>query len=297
MSINHAHLRAFNAVAAHGSYTRAAEFLHVSQPTLSAHVKELEERYSVKLFERRGRGIELTEFGRSLLDITQRLFKIEMEAEELLISARELITGQLRVGADSPYHIIPILAVFQGRYPGIQLSISFGNSRELLQSLISGKCDIAVLPNVPADDPRLASVPLKPDRLIVFVNRSHPWVKRSSIRLGDLKEEKLILRESGSNTRALFVDAMRKMQIPINDVMEIGSREGVREAVAAGLGVGVVSQSEFGCDNRLHGLTVSDVRLEDVEFVVCLKDRRQMRVIRAFFDLLQDFVATDSKFL
>ena len=145
MSINHAHLRAFNAVATHGSYTRAAEVLHVSQPTLSAHVKELEQRYSVKLFERRGRGIELTEFGRSVLNVTQQLFKIELEAEELLISARELLTGQLRVGADSPYHIIPILAKFQSHYPGIHVAISFGNSNQLLKSLVSSKCDIAIL--------------------------------------------------------------------------------------------------------------------------------------------------------
>jgi aminoethylphosphonate catabolism LysR family transcriptional regulator len=289
MSINHAHLRAFNAVATHGSYTRAAEVLHVSQPTLSAHVKELEERYSVKLFERRGRGVVLTDFGRSVLDITERLFRIETEVEELLISARELVTGQLRVGADSPYHIIPIMAAFQGRYPGIQLSISFGNSEQLLKSLLSSKCDIAVLPNVPGDDRRLSSVPLKPDRLVVFVNQSHAWARRSSIRLQELKDERLVLRESGSNTRALFVKAMREMHIPINDVMEIGSREGVREAVAAGLGVGVVSESEFGCDNRLHALGVSDARLEDVEFVVCLKERRPMRVIRAFFDLLEKF--------
>ena len=289
MSINHAHLRAFNAVATHGSYTRAAEVLHVSQPTLSAHVKELEERYSVKLFERRGRGVVLTDFGRSVLDITERLFRIETEVEELLISARELVTGQLRVGADSPYHIIPIMAAFQGRYPGIQLSISFGNSEQLLKSLRSSKCDIAVLPNVPGDDRRLSSVPLKPDRLVVFVNQSHAWAKRSSIRLQELKDERLVLRESGSNTRALFVKAMREMHIPVNDVMEIGSREGVREAVAAGLGVGVVSESEFGCDNRLHALAVSDARLEDVEFVVCLKERRPMRVIRAFFDLLEKF--------
>jgi aminoethylphosphonate catabolism LysR family transcriptional regulator len=289
MSINHAHLRAFNAVATHGSYTRAAEVLHVSQPTLSAHVKELEERYSVKLFERRGRGVVLTGFGQSVLDISQRLFRIESEVEELLISARELVTGQLRVGADSPYHIIPIMAAFQGRYPGIQLSISFGNSEQLLKSLRSSNCDIAVLPNVPGDDRRLSSVPLKPDRLVVFVNQSHAWAKRNSIRLQELKDERLVLREKGSNTRALFVKAMREMQIPVNDVMEIGSREGVREAVAAGLGVGVVSESEFGCDNRLHALSVSDARLEDVEFVVCLKDRRTMRVIRAFFDLLEKF--------
>lgn len=291
MSINHAHLRAFNAVATHGSYTRAAEVLHVSQPTLSAHVKELEQRYSVKLFERRGRGVELTEFGRSVLDITQQLFQKQMEVEELFVSARELVTGQLRVGADSPYHIIPILAAFQGRYPGIHISISFGNSDQLMKSLISTKCDVAVLPNIPIDDKRIYAVALSPDRLVVFVNQSHPWAKRRSIRLEELKGQRLILRESGSNTRALFVSALDKKNIQMDDVMEIGSREGVREAVAAGLGVGVVSESEFGCDNRLHALHVTDVRLEDVEYVACLRQRRQMRVMRVFFDLVSTFIS------
>lgn len=290
MPINHAHLRAFNAVASHGSYTRAAEVLHVSQPTLSAHVKELEQRYSIKLFERKGRGVQLTEFGKSVLAITQRLFQTEMEVEELFLSARELVTGQLRVGADSPYHIIPILAVFHGRYPGIHLSISFGNSDQLTKSLISSNCDVAVLPNIPSDDKRIYAVTLSPDRLVVFVNQSHAWAKRRSIRLEELKEQRLILRESGSNTRALFVNALEKKNIQMEDVMEIGSREGVREAVAAGLGVGVVSESEFGCDNRLHALDVSDEKLEDVEYVACLRERRQMRVIRAFFDLVSHFI-------
>lgn len=291
MSINHAHLRAFNAVAIHGSYTRAAEVLHVSQPTLSAHVKELEQRYSIKLFERRGRGVELTEFGKSVLAITQRLFQTELEVEELLISARELVTGQLRVGADSPYHIIPILALFHGRYPGIHISISFGNSDQLQKSLISSKCDVAVLPNIPTDDERVHAVALSPDQLVVFVNQSHPWAKRRSIRLEELKDQRLILREAGSNTRALFVNALEQNGVRIDDVMEIGSREGVREAVAAGLGVGVVSESEFGCDSRLHALHVGDAKLEDVEYVACLRGRRNMRVVSAFFDLLQDFVA------
>lgn len=288
MSINHAHLRAFNAVATQGSYTRAAESLHVSQPTLSAHVKELEERYGVKLFERRGRGIQLTEFGRSVLDITQRLFRIETEVEELLLSARELVTGNLRVGSDAPYHIIPMLAAFQRRYPGIRLSISFGSSDDLIKSLSAGKYDVAVLSKIETDGVRLYTVPLKPDRLVVFVNRSHPWSKRASVRLAELKDQKLVLRETGSTTRALFLKAMETVGVPLSEVMEIGSREGVREAVAAGLGIGVVSSSEFGCDNRLHAIEVSDAELEIVEYVACLEERRQVRVIGAFFDLLED---------
>jgi len=103
MPISHAHLRSFHAVATHGSFTRAAEFLHITQPTLSGQVKELEERYGIKLFLRLGRRIELTDIGLSAYAITRHLFRYEEEVEQLLLSARALTTGKLRVAADSRF--------------------------------------------------------------------------------------------------------------------------------------------------------------------------------------------------
>ncbi len=101
MTINHAHLRAFHAVASSGSFTRAAETAHVSQPTLSGQVKSLEERFSVQLFERRSRGIELTGLGRALFEQTDRLFLLETEIEQLLSTAHGLISGDLRSSVTS----------------------------------------------------------------------------------------------------------------------------------------------------------------------------------------------------
>ncbi|MEE8188127.1 MAG: LysR substrate-binding domain-containing protein [Kiloniellales bacterium] len=287
MSINHTQLRAFHAVADAGGFTRAAGMIHVTQPTLSGQVAALEEAYGVKLFERRGRGIELTDLGRGLFDVTRRLFAQEAEAEQLLASARGLLSGLLRVGADAPYNVIPLLAAFNRRHPGIRLSMTFGNSERVLQELFERRSDIAVLPDI-GPDKRLYAVPFRSDRLVVFVKRGHPWASRRSIRLEELNGQRLILREAGSTTRAMFERAMAEAGIKPDQVLEIGSREAVREAAAAGLGIGVVFEGEFGRDPRLHRLALRDVELEAVEYAVCLEERRPVRVVRAFFDLLQE---------
>jgi aminoethylphosphonate catabolism LysR family transcriptional regulator len=273
MSISHAHLRSFHAVATHGSFTRAAESLHVTQPTLSGQVKELEERYGIKLFLRHGRHIELTDIGRSAYSITHLLFRHEEEVEQLFQSARALTTGELLVAADSPYIVTPLLAQFQRLYPGIQISIRYGNSQQLMSWLESRLCDVAFLPNIPQADDRFISIPLEPDKLVVFVNQDHVWSERRSITMEELLEQRIILREKGSRTRSIFEEAVAEAGGQLHDVMEISGREGVREAVAAGFGVGIVAENELVADSRLRPLRVSNAELIHEEYFICLKER------------------------
>ncbi len=285
--MNSAQLRAFHAVATAGSYTRASQRLHVTQPTLSGQVKALEDSYGVRLFERRGRGVELTDLGRSLLDVTERFYALEADAEQLLSAARSMTGGQLRVGADSPYHVIPLLAAFKRRHPGIRLALGFGNSEQVLADLIERRSEVVVLAD-PAPDRRIHAVPFRKERLVAFVDRGHPWSRRRSIRLDELAGERLVLREQGSITRAIFERALAEGSVAPGEFLEIGSREAVREAVAAGLGIGVVFESEFGSDPRLHALAFRGAGLEATEYAACLEDRRPVRVVRAFFDLLRE---------
>lgn len=287
MAINHVQLRAFHAVASSGSFTRAAEKIPITQSTLSGQVKDLETRFGVRLFERRNRGIELTDLGRAIFERTSRLFGLESEVEQLLSAAGGLVSGELRVGADAPCYVISLLATFSRLYPGVRLALSFGNSEQLLKSLVDQRCDIAVLPNIEAD-PRMHVVRLRPDRLVVFIPRGDSWATRRSIRFDELRGRRMIVREMGSTTRAIFEEEAHRRGIQFPDVLEIGSREGVREAVAEGLGVGVVPESEKGHDNRLHYLTVRDAKLENVECVTCLRDRREDVAVRAFLGLLAE---------
>ena len=295
MPLSHAHLRSFHAVATQGSFTKAAEMLHITQPTLSGQVKELEQRYGVKLFSRHGRRVELTELGRSALAITRRLFHYETEVEQLLLSARGLTTGQLKVGADSPYIITPLLARFQRRYPGIQISILYGNSEQVMKWLESGRCDIAIVPNVPAEDERLDALPLSSDQLVLFVSGEHPWAARRTVAIEELAGQRIILREPGSRTRAIFEKALADCGVELSERMEISSREGVREAVAAGFGVGVVSENELGNDLRFRSLKVNNADLTHSEFAICRKQSRSVRVTGAFLELVAESVGLDDK--
>ncbi|WP_084783971.1 LysR substrate-binding domain-containing protein [Marinobacterium aestuarii] len=284
--MNHAQLRAFHAVASQGSYTKAAESLHVTQPTLSDHVKSLEERYGIKLFKRHGRGVVLTGLGRALLEITRRQSYLEAEAEQLLSRAQGLISGQLSVIADSPFLVVPLLGEFYRRYPGIEMAVKFGNSEKVLQDLYELRADIGVMPEY-IDDHRLHALPYRKDSFVMLVPKGHEWARRSTIYFSELEGQRMILREQGSSTRAIFEQAMRRHEIRPGEVLEIGSREGVREAVAAGLGIGVIAASEIGNDNRLHPLGIRDAVLNVTEYFVCLKEAYPMPAVRAFFELLE----------
>jgi len=286
MPISHAHLRSFHAVATHGSFTRAAEMLNITQPTLSGQVKDLEVRYGTKLFVRLGRRIELTDIGRSAFNITRLLFRHEEEVEHLLQSARALTSGELRVAADSPYIATPLLAQFQRIYPGIQISIQYGNSQQLMSWIESRRCDVAFLPNIPQGEDKLYSIPLVPGRLVVFVSQEHDWAERRSVAIEELVTQRVVLREKGSRTRSILEEAIADAGLALDDVMEIGGREGVREAVAAGFGVGIVAESELLADSRLRALPVSNAELVHAEYVVCLQEMRSLRVNDAFLDMI-----------
>jgi aminoethylphosphonate catabolism LysR family transcriptional regulator len=284
--MSYTRLRAFHVVATEGSFTVAAQSLGVTQPTLSAQVKALEESYGVALFDRRGRGIVATTLGEQLLEITRRLFLLEEEANELLARARTLTTGHLRVVAGGPYHVVPFLAEFAERYPAVHISLAIGNSEAVLDSLLHYRADVAVITDI-AENPRLESILCAEHRLVVFMPKRHPWAKRRSIRLGDLQGEPIVLREPGSTTRKLFEQAIAKAKVQPRVVMEIESREAVREAVAAGLGIGVVLEAEFGHDDRLVAVPIADADLTIREYVACLRERRNLRIVSAFLELVR----------
>ena len=284
--MNSAQLRAFHAVATQGSFTLAARALNVTQPTLSSQVKALEETYSVRLFDRVGRGVALTDLGQRVHDVTRRLYSVEEEAEEILSAAGELRTGRIRVGSDGPHHVIPIIAEFNRRYPGLDLSLDMGNADKVLRDLRESRIDVAVLASAD-DDPRLYVLPFCTSRLVLFVPRTHPWSKRRSVRLADVAGERMVLREAESATRKIFENALNAARVKPTAVIQIESREAVRKAVAAGLGVGVVSEAEFDADPRLKTLSFSDAPLKITESIVCREARRRLRMVRAFLEVAE----------
>lgn len=283
-------LRAFHLVAEAGSFSLAARTAGLSQPTLSAQVRALEASYAVHLFDRRGRGVRMTPTGQSLFALTTRLIAAEEEARALLTGGRALTRGHLRVSADSAYHVMPILAELKRLHPGLTFTLKIDNSAVVLDQLTEHGADVAVMAKM-TSDPRIYSMKLREDRLIIFVPRGHAWARRRRIRLPELAGRDIVVRERGSITREVFEAKLAQAGITSGALIEVQTREAVREAVAAGFGVGVVFDSEFGTDARFHALEVSDSDLSVGEYVVCLQERRPLAVVRAFLNIARDIAA------
>jgi DNA-binding transcriptional LysR family regulator len=154
----------------------------------------------------------------------------------------------------------------------------------VLREVLAHEADVGVMAR-PTSDPRLASVQVRRDRLVLFVPRTHAWARRRRIRLADLRGRDLVLRERGSITREVFERALAERAVPAGTLIEVETREGVREAVAAGFGIGVVFESEFGADPRFHPLGIGDADLAVGEYAVCLQQRRETEPVRGFFEV------------
>jgi LysR family transcriptional regulator, low CO2-responsive transcriptional regulator len=278
-------LRSFYAVARMGGFTRAAEHLHVSQPTITTQVRFLEESYKVELFHRRGRRVQLTQLGEQLMQLAQQIFSLESDAVSLLRDAGELRSGHLRVAAVGPYHVTKMLADFSQRYPDIKVSVSTGNSQDVLDRLLDYRADVGVLAQLVRDD-RFLSVPFSRHPVAIFTSSSHRFARRRSIRLAELQGERLILREQGSTTRKALELALEKGKVKPDVVMEISSREVIRESVAQGIGIAAVSTVEYVPGPGLHMVEIKDAEIYTYAHVLCLAERRDMRMVSAFFDTI-----------
>jgi aminoethylphosphonate catabolism LysR family transcriptional regulator len=278
-------LRSFHAVAQAGSVTAAAKALNVSQPTLTAQIRALEDQYAVELFVRTRGRLYLTEAGRHLHQIAQRMFSDETDARHFLSESRELRTGHLRMGVTNPFHATKMLIAFHARYPSVKVSVTLGNSKAVLEELRAFRTDAAVLA-YDEHDPALWVSEYSKDPIVAFARKDHPLFRpeRKGIRIAELDGQAMVVREVGSNTRRTTERAMRKAGVVPKIVMEIGSREAVREAVASGIGFGVVSTAEHVPDTRVTCLRFADAKLYNVTHVVCLRDRRDSRLINAFVD-------------
>lgn len=284
-------LRSFHAVATSGGFVAGASALNVSQPTLTAQIKALEAEFGVELFYRRNRRSELTPSGRDLHAITQRLFAEEKEAREFLSAVKGLRTGHLRIGAVGPYHVTEMLAAFNQRYPGITLSMSIGNSSEVQRELLDYRSDVAVLAHIDPDD-RLVAIPYRRHPVLVFMSAEHRLARRKTVRLEELANEPFVARELGSTTRRAFEAAARAKGIPLRTIMEIGSREAIREAVIHGIGMGYVSEVEFIPDARLRAVKIADADVFTAAHVVVLRERQHSRIIKAFIDVVHGMLET-----
>ncbi len=282
-------LRAFHAVAVCGSFTKAADKLNRTQPAISDQVRKLEKEFDVLLFDRHKRSVQLTDLGHRLLDISQRLIDMENEAVQLLSESQSLRVGHLKMAADASLHVVQLVGEFRQQYPGISISLTIGNSGKVLCQLLDYTADIGVMADAPTDN-RFLEITLRSDPLVAFVNRQHPWADRHSVSLAEFATEPLVMREQGSITRRIVEEEFNRIGVDYKLALVAEGREANQEAVAAGVGAGIVSLPEFGFDPRLKTLNLRNCNRTMTESLVCLKERADLRGIHAFWTVAREHV-------
>jgi DNA-binding transcriptional LysR family regulator len=208
---------------------------------------------------------------------------LQDEARALLAGEQALTRGHLRIAADSAHHVVPIMAALRQRAGSLTFALSIDNSAIVLERLLRHEADVAVMAKS-VSDPRLHAIRLKADRLVLFVPAGHVLARRRSTPLTALADQELVLRERGSITREVLEQAMAAADIRPRSIVDVQTREGVREAVAAGFGIGAIFASELGEDRRFRSVAVSDADLAVAEYAVCLQERRRTALVRAFMD-------------
>ena len=258
-------LELFLAVLDSGGVARAAQARRLSQPAVSEHVRGLEGFFGVRLFERAGRGVRPTAAARLIEPFVRQALGLVTSAEQAAVELRGLRAGAVAVGASTTpgtYLLPEVLGRFHTAHPQIALMLRIGDTREVEQWVAAGSVEIGVIGAAPVR-PGLAAEPWVKDELVAIVARRHPLARRRTLPAAALANESYIAREEGSSTRAVAERFFAESGVTLRPVMELGSTEAVREAVAAGLGVSVVSRHAV----RTRDPRVVAIRLQGRQWV------------------------------
>jgi DNA-binding transcriptional LysR family regulator len=292
MSIGFTQLTAFRAVADHGSVGRGADALMVSQPAVSKQIKELERSLGVVLFERHAKGVRLTDAGDLLAGYARRVFALIEEAEAAIDDLQGLRRGKLSIGASptlGTYLLPDVLVRFRQRFPAVSLALEIENAAVLQRRLADGEIDFGLSEVPPARDDLDADAVMQ-DRLVAVAPSRHVLARKRSVTLRQLCEHPIIVRETGSTTKSLVERALAARDITITPVLSVGSTEAIKRAVAAGLGVAIISQIAAAPDiaaKRLVVIRVTDLDIRRPLYHLRLRNRRESKAATAFLCLVR----------
>ncbi|MDJ1167821.1 LysR substrate-binding domain-containing protein [Roseofilum sp. BLCC_M154] len=285
-------LKVFEAAARHGSFTRAAEELYLTQPTISMQVKQLTKAVGMPLFEQIGKRLYLTEAGQELFaacrDVFERISQLEMTISDL----KGLKQGQLKLSVitTAKYFVPRLLGPFCQRYPGVDFSLQVLNHEGLLARMSENLDDLYILSQVP-ENLDVAAHQFLENPLVVLAQREHPLVEQENIPIERLSGEPFIMREEGSGTRRAVEKLFNQENINVKVKLELGSNEAIKQAIVGGLGLSVLSLHTLALEGATGKLAILDVEHFPIErnwFVVYPNGKQLSVVATAFLEYLLD---------
>lgn len=290
MHVTFRQLKVFETVARLGIFTRAAEELYLSQPTVSMQVKQLAEAVGQPLFEHVGKKICLTEIGEALYNTCREMFDTWTRFEMTAADMRGLKQGRLRLACatTAKYFIPRLLGAFCDRYPGIDVRLEVVNRDALVERLAKHEDDLYVM-SMPPQQFDIAMEPFLDNPLVAIVPVGHPLAGERHVPLARFAQERLLLRERGSGTRLAIERFFREHGVALKARMEIGSNEAIKQAVAGGLGVSIIAQQALVLEPMHAQIAVLDVEgfpIPGSWYAVHPGNKQMSVVARAFLDYL-----------
>jgi DNA-binding transcriptional LysR family regulator len=285
-------LKAFEAVARHLSFSRAATELHLTQPAVSTQIRMLEDHAGLPLFEQLGKKIYLTQAGTELLDFARAIIRQFEEAEAAMAHYKGIAGGRLNVAVISAgdYFFPQLMVAFARRHPGVQLNLTVHNREELLGQLAANRTDLAVMVRPPAQDDTRHDA-FAPHPYVIVAAPDHPLAREPQVDMAALLRHPFVVRERGSDTWHSMEDAFGTHLAEVQVAMEIRSTETIKQAVIAGMGLGFLSAHTIGrelLDRSLMVLPVDGFPLMLHWYVVHRREKRLPPVARAFHQFLLD---------
>lgn len=288
-------LEVFVKVAELGSFSRAAEALFLTQPTVSEHVRALEEDLGVQLLDRLGRGAVPTPAGQLLLGYARRILILTREARQAVDKFQGRLFGELVVGGSTipgEYILPALIGQFKTKYPDISISLRVGSSQQVSGWVEEGRVEIGVVGARPGSRVLVARE-LMADRMVIVVPADHPWSRRESVTLAEIRAEPLVLRERGSGTREALERALAEAGTDLTAFRvagEMGSTQAVKQAVRAGIGVTLISK--LAVEDECRARLLICVHVRDLEFrrsfhLVTHRDRSRSPLAQAFLEFVE----------
>lgn len=283
-------LKAFEAVARHLSFSRAATELHLTQPAVSTQIRMLEDHAGLPLFEQLGKKTYLTQAGTELLDFARAIIRQFEDAEAAMAHYKGIAGGRLNVAVISAgdYFFPQLMVAFARRHPGVQLNLTVHNREELLGQLAANRTDLAVMVRPPAHEDTQHDA-FAPHPYVIVAAPDHPLAQEARIGMAALLRHPFVVRERGSDTWHSMEDAFGAHLAELQVAMEIRSTETIKQAVIAGLGLGFLSAHTIGrelLDRSLTVLPVDGFPLMLHWYVVHRREKRLPPVARAFHQFL-----------
>ncbi len=284
-------LKVFETVARLSSITRAAEELSLTQPTVSMQVKQLSKNVGATLFEQIGKKLYLTEAGQELFKTCRHIFEQLAQFEMKVADLQGMKSGRLKLATitTTKYFIPRVLEPFCKMYPGIDVALQITNHERIMSRLSQNQDDLYIVSQVP-NSADFSAFPFLENPLVVVAPANHPLAGESNIPISALQDLPFIMRESGSGTRTAVENLLEEHHVSVRVKLELGSNEAIKQAIACGFGISVLSQHTFTPESKLLGLTILDVQHFPIKrdwYVIYPTGKQLSIVANTFWEFLQ----------